>query len=511
MREKIQLEVARRLDAILNTPDVVERYDRNGDGVLDAEERDLLRYVVEAEVVRELEGLPTTDGPEDPAEPRLRPVEAWRFDDGLDELPIIEVVDERYELLAQLGAGSQGSTYLARDRETGVHVAVKEMAFARVSSWKSLELFEREARILRQLDHPAIPRFIDSFRLDEADDLPRYFLVQEFVRGEGLDVVIARGDRMTSRDIARFARHILGVLDYLHTLSPPVVHRDVKPSNIVRHDGEYRLVDFGAVQLVAPNDTGGSTVVGTSGFMPAEQLSGRACPQSDLYALGATLVYLATHVHPSKLPQSRLKLDWRDRATGLPTPLAEFIDRLVEPVVEDRFPTARSAIAALDALEGALPVAARPAKSIEAQRPPDADARLLWDGDALIVEMSQSMLAPRLICGTLGAGVGIFLSFMMLAWFYLPLSLLGGLLLAEAWSSGPQERLQVMPGGRFHHLFYDGKTRRESSGAVHRFRLDGSQVILQTDTGATLNVGSHCNPQTRRWIFGTVDHFLRSG
>lgn len=322
--------------------------------------------------------------------------------------------------------------------------------------------------------------------------------------------MIARGDRMTPKDVSKFARSILGVLEYLHSLSPPVVHRDIKPSNIVRSGSRYTLVDFGAVQLVAASDTGGSTVVGTSGFMPPEQLSGRACPQSDLYALGATIVHLVTHTHPSKLPQKRLKLDWRGKATGLPTPLAEFVDRLIQPAVEDRYPSARSAIAALDALDGALPVVARPTQSKAVQRPPDADARLLFDADNLIVEMSQSLLAPRLICAGLGALVGVFLAIVTLIWVYPIVGLIAGLVVAQAWSSGPQERLQIMPGGRFHHMWSDGKSKRELSGGVHRLRLDGSEIILQTDTGGQISVGQHCSPQTRRWIFGSVDHFLRS-
>src|SRR5690606_36383018 len=109
-----------------------------------------------------------------------------------------------------------------------------------------------------------------------------------------------------------------------------------------------------------PDDTGGSTVVGTTGYMPAEQLSGRARPESDLYALGATLVHLLTHVHPSKLPQKRLKLQWRDRAQNVPPPLADFIDKLLEPAVEDRYQTAVAARAALDAVDSSVPLPTRP-------------------------------------------------------------------------------------------------------------------------------------------------------
>ncbi len=510
--DRIRIEVARRLDAMLNTPDVVARYDRNGDGKLDPDERDIMRYIVEAEVVRELDDQPTT---QDPSAPEARPHKKavrheWSVEDEVEDLPVIEVVDERYELLKELGSGSQGNTYLARDRESGDHVAIKEMVFARVQSWKSLELFEREAKVLRQLDHPAIPKFIDSFRLEETEGQPRFFLVQEFVPGEGLDVIIARGDTMPIRELEKFARALLRVLEYLHGLNPPVVHRDLKPSNIVWHAGRFSLVDFGAVQLANRGEEGGSTVVGTSGFMPPEQLSGRATPQSDLYALGATLIHLLTHEHPSRLPTRRLALDWRSLAGNLPTPFADFVDRLVAPALEDRFASATSAIAALDAMHGLLPLATRPAPSKVIQRPPDADARLLWSGDDLVVDMSHSSLAPRLICSSIGLAVGIFLAIKLLYWPYAVIGLLVGLVVAQFWAGGPNERLQMMRGGKFHHMFAHGKVRRELSGSVHRLRLEGSELFLQTETGAQIAVGQHCSPQTRRWIFGTLDHYLRS-
>ena len=133
------------------------------------------------------------------------------------------------------------------------------------------------------------------------------------------------------------------MLDYLHRQDPPIIHRDVKPSNLIKQpDGNYSLVDFGGAQVMVPSDVGGSTIIGTTGYMPPEQLTGRACPQSDLYGLGATLVHLVTHISPSDLPTRRLKLDWRDRA-NLTRPMSDFIDRLIEPVVEDRFGSAREA------------------------------------------------------------------------------------------------------------------------------------------------------------------------
>jgi hypothetical protein len=147
------------------------------------------------------------------------------------------------------------------------------------------------------------------------------------------------------RDIAE---QLLEVLAYLHRQSPPVLHRDVKPANIIiGNDGKVTLVDFGAVQNQGSR---GTTIVGTSGYMPPEQLSGHAVPASDVYAAGALLVHAATRAHPAELEVTRLKLQWRSRARLAET-LANWIDRLISPVVEDRPRNADEALRWLRAVE----------------------------------------------------------------------------------------------------------------------------------------------------------------
>ncbi len=138
------------------------------------------------------------------------------------------------------------------------------------------------------------------------------------------------------------------ILQYLHELNPPIIHRDIKPQNIIqRDDGHIFLVDFGAVQSVYRHTVAfGSTVVGTYGYMAPEQFQGQACPATDLYGLGATLLNLLTHSSPSELPKKRLKCDFRPYVTVSPV-FADWLDRLLEPLAEDRFDSARGAIAAL--------------------------------------------------------------------------------------------------------------------------------------------------------------------
>jgi serine/threonine protein kinase len=137
-------------------------------------------------------------------------------------------------------------------------------------SWKSVDLFEREARLLRSLSHPGIPSFVDAFNLDTPTDR-MYTLVQRLAPGDTLQALVDSGAwRPDEAEIERIAASMLDILGYLHGLRPPVVHRDVKPSNVLydRASGRVTLVDFGAVRDTFVD---GSTMIGTFGYMPPEQ------------------------------------------------------------------------------------------------------------------------------------------------------------------------------------------------------------------------------------------------
>ncbi len=254
-------------------------------------------------------------------------------------------VHDRYELLQPLGQGGQATTYLASDTHSREKVAIKELRLDRAADWKSIELFEREASALRSLSHRAIPSYVDAFHLDDGQ---RFFLVQQFIDGKGLDTRLARGGSITATGVKDFLRQMLDILVYLHGLSPPVIHRDIKPSNIlIGDDGDYSLIDFGAVQIINTDSIGGSTVVGTTGYMPPEQLMGCATPASDLYALGATAVHLLTGTHPSQLPVVRMKLQFRDRL-DFQDPVLGLIDQMVEPDEKKRLHSAQRALQLLN-------------------------------------------------------------------------------------------------------------------------------------------------------------------
>jgi serine/threonine protein kinase len=153
---------------------------------------------------------------------------------------------ERWELLEELGSGAQGQTFKARQVETGAQAAIKRLHARHVEDLKQLELFFREAEVLRTLAHPAIPRFLDAFVVGRPGEPQELHVAQSFVPGTGLLKRLRAGPRLGMSEVVQLADQLLEVLEYLHSRAPPVFHRDIKPSNlIVGEDGRVALVDFG--------------------------------------------------------------------------------------------------------------------------------------------------------------------------------------------------------------------------------------------------------------------------
>ena len=262
-----------------------------------------------------------------------------------------EIVNQRYQLERQLGQNAGRETWLAKDlQKENELVVVKLLAFGGNVQWEDLKLFEREANILKQLDHRRIPKYRDYFSID--DRALWFGLVQEYIQGASLREYIAQGQKFTELQVKKIAIAILEILIYLHELSPQVLHRDIKPSNLILtgNEGEPRkiyLVDFGAVQDKASAEGKSFTVVGTYGYAPMEQYGGRAVAASDLYALGATLIYLLTGISPAELPQDdEAKIVFSDR-TSADSHFVQWVQKLVEPTVKKRYASSRDALKAL--------------------------------------------------------------------------------------------------------------------------------------------------------------------
>lgn len=226
-----------------------------------------------------------------------------------------ELFCERYQIQRQLGKKAGRRTLLARDIQTQEFVVLKLLTFGSDFEWETLKLFEREAKTLRNLSHSAIPRYLDYFELD----LPEhkgFALVQSYIDAPSVEEALKAGRIFNEAELQQLATALLDVLIYLHGQQPPVIHRDLKPSNILLTNrsgnrvGDVYVVDFGSVQTLAAREGGTITVVGTYGYMPPEQFGGRAVPASDLYSLGATLIYLATGIQPAELVGEDLQLEF---------------------------------------------------------------------------------------------------------------------------------------------------------------------------------------------------------
>ena len=269
-----------------------------------------------------------------------------------------------YVIRESLGQGSFGTTYRATTND-GDDIALKVLSFRNMKNWKALELFEREARTLKGLNHPAIPQYVDNFELDTDGD--RFFcLAQRIAPGRSLQSLVDGGWRPTEPEVVAIAEQLLEVLGYLASLRPPVCHRDVKPGNVVLdvETGRASLVDFGATADAAVTTAmaaegnaggggyvqGGSTVVGTFGYCAPELYMGAVTPRSDLYSVGATVLFLLSGRAPSTMPSTRLRVDFRGVVQIESARLEATVARLLEPSPEDRF---ESAGEALDFLRGA--------------------------------------------------------------------------------------------------------------------------------------------------------------
>lgn len=229
----------------------------------------------------------------------------------MDRVEALDVpgLPERYCVEAPLGRGGQAQTLAATDTVTGDAVVVKVFRLAGSDAWKRFELFERECAVLRSLKHPSIPDYVEH---GGDEDAGAFFLVMQRAPGESLQAQIDAGRRYTDAELDSILQGLLEALAYLHSLNPPVIHRDLKPGNVVLgEDGRVWLVDFGSVRDVLV-DSRQSTVVGTYGYMAPEQLRGQSSPASDLYGLGATLAAAATGADAAKLPSKGLEIKLDD-------------------------------------------------------------------------------------------------------------------------------------------------------------------------------------------------------
>ena len=208
------------------------------------------------------------------------------------------MLNERYRVVRIVGEGAQGVSFLGYRDGDDRPLAIKEFVLSRASSWKGVEQFEREAIALAGIDHPSVPKFVESFWVESGRAVLLY-VVREFVQGRDLRSL----GKLTRERAFELGAKLLEILADLHEQAVPLVHRDIKPANVImRDDAELAIVDFGSVRK---DQSVGSTIAGTFGYMAPEQLAGIATPASDVYAVGATIASLLTGRDASDLMQGQ--------------------------------------------------------------------------------------------------------------------------------------------------------------------------------------------------------------
>ncbi|MEO1342298.1 MAG: serine/threonine-protein kinase, partial [Cyanobacteria bacterium J06635_13] len=256
----------------------------------------------------------------------------------------------RYQIEKKLSHKAGRQTLLALDLVTHQQVVIKILQFDSLFEWDDLKLFEREAKTLKNLNNPAIPKYLGYFEIDN-EQIQGFALVQTYIDAPSLEDTIRQGRKFTEAELIELAQKLLKILDYLHSSNPPVIHRDIKPSNILLSNrtrnsiGELYLVDFGSVQTAASKSEGTITIVGSYGYIPLEQFGGQTTTASDLYSLGMTLIYLITGVHPAELPQTDGRVKFED--SQLSDGLKRWLAKMTEPYLDKRFDSAESALTGL--------------------------------------------------------------------------------------------------------------------------------------------------------------------
>lgn len=274
------------------------------------------------------------------------------------QIPNGTVLQNRYRLLQILGQGGFGRTYLAEDlgrfnERCAIKEFVPNQGIDRFSD-KATELFQREAAILYQIQHPQIPQFRATFEQDK-----RLFLVQDYVEGTNYRDLLnqrrAQGSSFTEAEVRQFLQQILPVLAHIHAKG--IIHRDISPDNLILRDSDRRpvLIDFGVVKEVVTRiqlneATSQATTVGKLGYAPSEQMqTGRAYPSSDLYALSVTALVLLTGKEPQEMfDDVNLAWNWQSYVTVSPG-LAQVLNKAINYRPGDRYQSVSEMAQALGA------------------------------------------------------------------------------------------------------------------------------------------------------------------
>ncbi len=260
------------------------------------------------------------------------------------------VLDEKYEILRRIGEGGMSIVYLARNNRMNMQLAVKEI---KNDGSKSTEVLlkglEREANILKDVDHPVIPRIIDIVKHSGT-----ICVVMDFIEGENLADKLKEVERFSQDKVIEWGLELASALEYLHSMNPPIIYRDMKPSNVMlKPDGGVKLIDFGTAKTYDIENNADTTALGTRGYAAPEQFGdaqGRGIyktdARTDIYNLGATLYHMVTGKNPQEPPYEMVPI--REVDPMLSTGLEQIILKCTKPNPNERYQSCSELIYALE-------------------------------------------------------------------------------------------------------------------------------------------------------------------
>ena len=249
------------------------------------------------------------------------------------------VIGEKYEILKKIGQGGMSVVYLAMDTRLNKQWAIKEIKKTNKQETKTLiKGLQMEANILKMVDHPVLPRIVDIIHSNGT-----VFVVMDYIEGRPVSEILKLEGAQSQDKVIEWAKELCGALDYLHSMNPPIIYRDMKPSNIMlKPNGTVKLIDFGTAKEFDVESLADTTALGTRGYAAPEQFGdskGRGIyktdARTDIYSLGATLYHIVTGKNPSEPPYVIKPI--RTWNPALSSGLEKIITKCTMPNPEDRY------------------------------------------------------------------------------------------------------------------------------------------------------------------------------
>lgn len=256
------------------------------------------------------------------------------------------IIDNKYEVLKEIGRGGMSVVYLAMDLRLNKQWAIKEIE--KIANDKNNQVVVQsllvEAGMMKKLDHPALPRIVDII-----DNGKTVYVVMDYIEGESLDQILERNGAQPQELVIEWAKQLCDVLRYLHALNPPIIYRDMKPANVMlKPEGTLKVIDFGIAREYKEHNLKDTVNLGTRGYAAPEQFGGRGQTdaRTDIYCLGTTLYHLVTGQNPGEPPYEILPI--RQWNPTLSAGLEAIINKCTQANPDDRYQSGDELMYALE-------------------------------------------------------------------------------------------------------------------------------------------------------------------